>query len=260
MESLSQITGELFADLPPRAADSGRPKSAARLRQEADWQRQLAQAFTYQYARARSDDERQALDAEYEKQLAAGPEFTRYRRGSEFRDAPKVSIDRNAVARIRFMIQCIRRGTWHAKGKGKHHGGIPHSTIEVFDALLMLAVKYGKVFPSLLRISELATRSKQTVVNALKVLEFYGFITVHRRIKRVRTALGIKTVQDTNAYVIQEPCGFGRQAFDIFRQSSESRNQAAIRTQLYNFREENAQQGVRQPPWGIPDGVFASTG
>ena len=63
----------------------------------------------------------------------------------------------------------------------------------------------GEVRPSLVGIARLACACKQTVVNCLKLLSLYGFVIVHRRIKRIRTALGFKVVQDTNAYTIQEP-------------------------------------------------------
>jgi hypothetical protein len=74
---------------------------------------------------------------------------------------------------------------------------------------LNLALHYGEVRPSLDGIKRLACVCKLTVVNCLKLLEFYGFVLVHRRIKRIRTALGFKVVQDTNAYTIQEPKGLG---------------------------------------------------
>jgi hypothetical protein len=74
---------------------------------------------------------------------------------------------------------------------------------------LFLALGYGEVRPSLLGIARLACACKQTVVNCLKLLSLYGFVIVHRRIKRIRTVLGLKVVQDTNAYTIQEPLGLG---------------------------------------------------
>lgn len=256
LQSLDQINAGLFPELPPCSADSERPQSARQRQQRADWERQLARAYGYQINLARSADERAEIEAEYEAQLKAGPDYQRYRRGSDFRQAPRLSIDRNAIARMKMMLQCIRRGTWRGKQKGSHHGGVPHSAIEVFDALVMLTQKYGRVFPSLVGLAYLSTRSKQTVVNAIKVLEFYGFIVVHRRIKRIRTALGFKTVQDTNAYVIQEPRGLGLVAFERFKEKSESRNQAASRTDLYILKRNPPYPS----PWRTPAGIFAGAG
>jgi hypothetical protein len=84
------------------------------------------------------------------------------------------------------------------------------------------------VRPSLVGIARLACACKQTVVNCLKLLSLYGFVIVHRRIKRIRTALGFKVVQDTNAYTIQEPQGLGAMALRMFRQASESRKWAPL--------------------------------
>eukprot|EP01037_Dinobryon_pediforme_P018683 gene18683-18982_t len=191
------------------------PRVRARKR-EAEWHSQLARAYVYAANRTRSADDQAALDAEYEAELARGPDFARYRGKSEFLDAPKISIDRNAAARIKFMIVCIQRGSWKVKDKGKHGGLIPRTVIPVFDALVRLAFKHGRVFPSLVGLAQLAMCCKQTVVQALKVLEFYGFIRVHRRIKRIRTPLGFKTVQDTNAYEVTEPNGWGQKAMALF--------------------------------------------
>ena len=122
----------------------------------------------------------------------------------------------------------------------------------VLKALLNLALKYGEVRPSLDGIKVLACVCKQTVVNCLKVLEFYGFVIVHRRIKRIRTALGFKVVQDTNAYTIQEPQGLGGLAVSIFKQASESRKCAASSKDSLSLKGS----GQNSQPWGIPNDVF----
>jgi len=145
----------------------------------------------------------------------------------------------------------IERGIYrNSRDKGKQ--GIPRTVARVLKALLNLALKYGEVRPSLDGIKVLACVCKQTVVNCLKVLEFYGFVIVHRRIKRIRTALGFKVVQDTNAYTIQEPQGLGGLAVSIFKQASESRKCAA------SSRDSLSLKGSCQnsPPWRIPNGVF----
>ena len=234
--SIAQSMGSLFPELSDRDRDSAASPSRQSAR-EAEWRTALARAYAYQYGRARSPEDVQALDAEYERMLAAPPDFRGYRRKSQFGAAPRVTADRNALARIKFKLQALRRGTWSVKTKGKHSGGIPHSVMEVFDALAHLATKHGKVFPSLVGLGILATRSKQTVVNAIKVLEFYGIVTRVRRIKRVKTLLGFKTVQDTNAYTIQSPNVFGEAAYQLFQERSESRNRAAREPESYSSRE-----------------------
>eukprot|EP01037_Dinobryon_pediforme_P018647 gene18647-18943_t len=195
-----EIEGADLSPLPRQARARGR---------EADWQQQMARAYSYAAGRARGPEEREQIESAYETAISQGADFTRYRGKSGFIDAPRISIDRNAAARIKFMIACIQRGSWRVKDKGKHGGLIPRTVVPVFDALVRLAFKHGRVFPSLVGLAQLAMCCKQTVVQALKVLEFYGFIRVHRRVKRIRTPLGFKVVQDTNAYEITEPNGWG---------------------------------------------------
>jgi hypothetical protein len=183
-----------------------------------------------------------------------GPDFARYRRDSAYMEAPKLSVDRNAVARIKFKLQAIRRGTWKVKEKGKHAGAVKHSVIEVFDALAFFALRYGRVYPSLTGLAQAATRSRQTVVNALKVLQLFGFVTVHRRVRKIRTALGFKTVQATNAYTIQEPTGWGALAYAaVMRTSSESKNQPAKKSD-FSFNRARSRVSASPSPkedfWG----------
>lgn len=114
MPAISSLTADpsLFPhleDVDSPTLPAGRPHARARGR-DADWRQQMARAYAYAAGRARSDEELRQLDSEYEAELAQGADFTRYRRGSEFMEAPKISIDRNAAARIKFMIACIQRG------------------------------------------------------------------------------------------------------------------------------------------------------
>ena len=87
-----------------------------------------------------------------------------------------------------------------------------------------------------------------------RVLTLYGLVIVHRRIKRIRTALGFKVVQDTNAYTIQEPKGLGALAASIFKRASESRKWSASSTKIHPIKR----MGPSSQPWGVPDGVYGS--
>ena len=124
----------------------------------------------------------------------------------------------------------------------------------VLKALLNLALQYGEVRPSLVGIARLACACKQTVVNCLKLLSLYGFVIVHRRIKRIRTALGFKVVQDTNAYTIQEPQGLGAIALRMFRQASESRKWPPSSKDFHPSKRA----GQNPAPNEVPDGVYTS--
>ena len=171
--------------------------------------------------------ERAFVEQLYEQAVEEGPDFINYRAKSAFEAAPRLGIDRNAYARILNALDMIERGTYrHCRDKGKQ--GIPRTVARVLKCLLNLALHYGEVRPSLDGIKRLACVCKQTVVNCLKVLTLYGLVIVHRRIKRIRTALGFKVVQDTNAYTLQEPTGLGALAASIFKRASESMARLAV--------------------------------
>ena len=127
----------------------------------------------------------------YDEALAEGPDFINYRGKSAFLAAPRLGIDRNAYARILNALEAIEQGTYRtAREKGKQ--GIPQAMSRMLKALLNLALQYGEVRPSLVGIARMACACKQTVVNCLKLLSLYGFVIVHGRIKRIRTALGLQ--------------------------------------------------------------------
>ena len=261
LQSLSEAIQAQLPNLPDRPRDSGQKKVRATTR-AAQWRADMARACAYQLSRARTPEEAERIEADYAQVLESKPDFASYRRKSEFCPAPRLNLNRDALARLKFKMQAIRRGTWFTKEKGKHSGGVPHSVMEVFDALLSLAVKHGQVFPSLVGLGILATRSKQTVVNAIKVLESYGVVTRIRRIKRIRTPMGQKTVQDTNAYTLQEPNAFGDMAYRCFvsamKERSESRNQAARKPDSYSLIKGSQNLASRDRGGGFFDHLRAA--
>lgn len=253
---LSELVPALFPDLPPGPRDSApspvekvtSPRSRNRA---AAWAQEMARAHAYLSGRARSGAEQEAIDGLYEAAMREGPDFTHYRTNSDFREAPRLNIDRNAYARIIHALEMIERGTYrHSRKKGKQ--GIPRTAARVLKALLGLALRYGRVYPSLLGLAQIACVCKQTVVECLKLLELYGFVVIHRRCKRIRTPLGFKVVQDTNAYTVQEPTGLGALALSVFGKSSESRKKAASSSHCFPMKEA----GEFSRPWGVPDGVY----
>src|SRR5271166_3881360 len=191
-EHLSTNQPSLFAE-PESAGASPAPrvKSARSANRAAWWEQDLSRTATYLMGQARTDEERVFVERLYDEAMAEGPDFINYR--------GRLGIDRNAYARILNALEAIERGTYRTcREKGKQ--GIPRTVARVLKALLNLALQYGEVRPSLEGLKRLACVCKQTVVNCLKLLSLYGFVIVHRRIKRIRTALGFKVVQDTNAY------------------------------------------------------------
>jgi ATP-dependent DNA ligase len=62
---------------------------------------------------------------------AEGPDFSRYHRDSDFRDAPQVRLDRNDVAKLITTYRAIERGSWKVKAEGKRGGAIDRSALRV---------------------------------------------------------------------------------------------------------------------------------
>jgi hypothetical protein len=111
----------------------------------------------------------------------------------------------------------MTRSGWVAKAKGKHRGLLSRCAEEVFKALVYLAGKFDRLFPSLKGLAYLARCCPASVSTALDQLEAFGIVTRHRRLKRVMTPLGFKTVQNTNAYEIHPPnTGLGKLAVAVF--------------------------------------------
>lgn len=230
-----------------KPVDSAQIRRARAANRDSQWRADMARAYAYTAGRARTDDEAQAAETAYAEALEAGPDFARYRRDSDFAPPPRLSMDRNALARLRFKLHALYKGSWATKEKGKHAGLIQRTTLAVFDALCALAARHGQVFPSLVGLAWLAKCSRNTVIAALKQLEFFGFITVHRRIKRIKTALGFRTVQDTNAYSLQEPNSWAQMALSIFGLSSKpasESNKRGARNSNFFINNEKGQNST----------------
>jgi hypothetical protein len=202
-------------------ASGGQSQPRARSkRREAEWRRQLARAL--QYALGKSPEQAEELIAEYEAREQEGPEFMRQRPDSAVTEAPKVNLDRNERYRLLWKFRTLCRRSWEAKAPGKHSGAITRAMEAVFLALMYLAGKYDRVYPSLVGLAYRARCCKDSVVEALAELEKLGFITRIRRLKQVDTALGFKTVQATNAYLMHAPTsGLGLLAMRMFSAESD---------------------------------------
>jgi hypothetical protein len=208
-------------------------------RREANWRQQLARAL--QYALGKSPEQAAVLIAEYERREGEGPEFTRQRPDSVITEAPMVHLDRNERIRLVWKFRTLCRRSWQAKAPGKHRGAITRAMESTFLALMYLAEKYGRVYPSLLVLGHLAMCCKQSVVDALAELQKLGFVTRIRRLKQVDTALGFKTVQTTNAYLMHEPTsGLGLLAIRMFH--AESGYPAASEAYSSNLKGERCDE------------------
>jgi hypothetical protein len=118
-------------------------------------------------------------------------------------------------------------------------------------------VKYsGRVFPSLEGLACIVGCSRATCIAAVKLLETWGLLKITRRCKRVLTPVGMRLVQDTSVYQLQEPKGLAAMAVRIFRiegaagksgTSSGSNIHPASSTQTHPITEEG-RVARSQPP------------
>jgi hypothetical protein len=174
----------------------------------------------------------------------------KFRHGSDFRSPPKNNLDRNFVARVWFVAKMIEQKSWNCRAKGKHGGSIGAVGLEVLRTLLFVIKKTdGRLYPSLETMAKLSRKSKQAVVTAIKVLELMGFITVHRRLKRIQTPYGLRVVQDSNAYEFHLPAtGLGALAMAVFcPRPSESTKLDAIKHQIEIRTESELGNSVKRP-------------
>jgi hypothetical protein len=97
---------------PPALARPPVKVRSARSRNRAEtWAYDLARQHDYAMARARWDAERAEIDAAYEAERAAGPDFTRYHSGSGLADmVPEHQLDRTDRHKILLAFDVIRKG------------------------------------------------------------------------------------------------------------------------------------------------------
>lgn len=200
---------------------------------EVAWQRQIYKTASdlMNIAPERADEIGEMAQREIER----GPDFKRYRRGSQLADAPQVNTDRNFLARVMFIADTIERKSWRNREKGKHGGRLGRSALTVLRVMLFVVKKHkGRLCPSYDHLARLARMSRRAVVNAVQRLKLMGFITIHRRCKRMRTEFGVRVVQDNNAYEYHMPQGWGALAWSIFKPASECSNSTAIAVREHN--------------------------
>jgi hypothetical protein len=241
---------KLYGDTEPAPERAPEPPEVAtpvrKKRRAADWHSQAYLAAAE--LRRRHQDQAEQIDDALADELGRGPDFARCHRGSLFVNPPKNNLDRNFVARLWFVAQMVERKSWACRAKGKHGGTIGTVAMEVLRTMLFVIKKVdGRLYPSFEALATLSRKSKQAVVTAIKVLERMGFVTVHKRIKRVQTPLGVRVVQDSNAYEFHLPVkGLGALAMAVFcGRSSESTKSDAIVTP-YTTTKDSASGEVQR--------------
>jgi hypothetical protein len=234
-------------------------KSARSANRAKAWRADRRRAAAYLMAKARTEEEHAAIERAHEQEMAEGPDFIHYRGRSVFQAAERAGFDRNAFGRILKALEAIERGVYRTgRRKGSH--GVSRCVGRVLKALLGLALRYeGEVRPSLVGLARIACVSKQAAVDAIKVLELYGFIDKTRRIQHIMTPFGPKVVQACNAYDVHEPRGLGAVASQMWGFRSESRTEAPSPSDFQSSSVRTAFGGERTAP-AAPKEAFGRVG
>jgi hypothetical protein len=218
-----------------------------------EWQRCTSRAAADSMAAYPNDAE--AIEKELERELSTGPAFSRVRRRSYFGAPPKVNTDKNFVARLMFMARMIERKSWARKAKGKHGGTLGKTALRLLEIMLFVVNKRGGYLaPSYDTLAKLACMSRRAIVTAMGVLATMGFVTIHRRTKRVQTPFGPKFVQDCNAYEYHLPTkGLGAWARAIFAPPSECSKFPASKITHTKEKEVAGEKEKATEKWWLPE-------
>jgi hypothetical protein len=150
------------------------------------------------------------------------PNHLRPRREKLFGPARGIPLDGNAKARLKAFVQGYNA---RYRQQGQHRGPITRAYMEVFEAMLFgfHNSKTGLCFPSYEAIAEKAKCCRDTVYEAIKVLEEANVLTWVNRIWREQVrerdlfgkwATRWRIVRTSNAYLFRDPlpCAAGRGA------------------------------------------------
>jgi len=154
-----------------------------------------------------------------------------------FGDGRLVPLDGNGKARIKVLMRALV----HSTEPGKHYGALTAKAEEVGKALLWIFhnAKTGKCIPSYETIAKAAGCHRDTVAEAIRMLEAAGILTWCNRRARV-TVRGVrKVIRISNSYRFIDPGSKSE-----FPSGTKNQDHLSLR-----------RTGVR-PPWGIPDGVY----
>jgi hypothetical protein len=126
----------------------------------------------------------------------------------------------------------LARALTHPTEPGKHYGAVTAKALKVCIALLMTFhnTRTGLCFPSYEAIAEAADRNRDTVAEAIKMLEDAGILTWCNRRARVRIAGATKVIRTSNSYRFIDPgfksefpSGTKNQEFSSLKRAAEAR-------------------------------------
>jgi len=154
-----------------------------------------------------------------------------------FGNGRSIPLDREAKNRI----QVLMRALTHPTEPGKHYGAVTAKAEEVGRVLLWVFhnCKTGLCIPGYDTIAKAAGCHRDTVAEAIKMLEAAGILTWCNRRARVRVGGATKVIRASNSYRFIDPGSKSE-----FPSGTSNQDHLSLRgTSL-------------RPPWGIPDGVY----
>jgi len=162
-----------------------------------------------------------------------------------FGNGRTIPLDREAKNRIQVLMRALK----HPTEPGKHYGAVTAKAEEVGKALLWIFhnVKTGLCIPSYDTTAQAAGCSRDTVGEAIKMLEAAGILTWCNRRARVIIRGVRKVIRISNSYRFVDPGSKSEIPAGTTNQDSSS----LIGTRKILHRTDDP------PPWGIPDGVFS---
>src|SRR6516162_9668352 len=254
-------TSPLADNIADQIALAGHPAEIDEVVKEA-WGRHFAGALTEndmeildEAARTR----REALQArrtETRPKPPAAPSGAPRRSAQRARQSPRpreklfgngrtVPLDREAKNRIQVLMRALK----HPTEPGKHYGAVTAKAEEAGKVLLGVFhnVKTGLCFPSYETIAKEVGCHRDTIGEAIKMLEAAGTLTWCNRRPRVRIKGITKVIRTSNSYRFVDP-------------GSKPEIPAGTTTPDRFSLKRRAPEVHRTddpPPWGIPDGVFS---
>jgi hypothetical protein len=134
--------------------------------------------------------------------LPHGRKRSRYRQ-KLFGVGRPVPLDRNAKVRVEVRARALM----HPVAKGKHWGAVTAKAFEVLKVLMWTFHNAGTgfCFPSYEAIAKAAHCCRDTVAEAIKMLEAAGILAWCNRIKRVWIDGVRKVVRTSNSYRFNDP-------------------------------------------------------
>jgi hypothetical protein len=186
----------------------------------------------------------QAASSNAPRASARSPRRPQRPREKLFGDGRLVPLDREAKNRI----QVLMRALTHPTEPGKHYGAVTGKAEAVGRVLLWVFhnFKTGLCIPGYDTIAKAAGCHRDTVAEAIKMLEAAGILIWCNRRARVRIGGVTKVIRTSNSYRFIDPGSKSE-----FPSGTSNQDRFPLKK-----RAPQAHRTEVRPPWGIPDGVY----